>query len=75
MSESGVPDVMSRLQVAKFLGVSDVHLDTLDIPRIKAGRRVLYRRATVDEYLRSREAVKEKTPPDKKNKGADHGDE
>ena len=46
---------LSRKEAAAYLGI---HLNTLDrsnVPRIHIGRRVLYRRKTLDRFLNDRE--------------------
>jgi hypothetical protein len=47
---------LNRAEAAAVLGISKSTLDKLDIPTIKAGRRVLYRIVSIEAWLRKREA-------------------
>jgi hypothetical protein len=48
---------MIRIEAAEFLGISKGLLDKLDIPRFKAGRRVLYRKNSVEQWVMSKESL------------------
>lgn len=48
-------EIMSREQVAAYLGICKTVLDRSDIPRIKiTARRVIYRKTDVDTWLEQR---------------------
>jgi len=49
--------VLTRAQAAEALQICTATLDKLPIPRIKVGRRVLYRRATVEAWLAKLEGM------------------
>jgi hypothetical protein len=44
-------EVLSRKETAEYLGVCKTTLDRLAIPRTQIRRRVLYRRAILDQWL------------------------
>lgn len=46
--------VFTRSEAAYFMGISERHLQRLGLPRIKIGRRVLYRVETLLDYLDAR---------------------
>jgi len=48
-------DVMSRAQAAAYIGIGKSTLDRLNIPRIKIRKRVLYKRATLENWLAKQE--------------------
>jgi hypothetical protein len=50
------PQGLSRKNAAKYLGICLNTLDNLDIPRIRIGVRVVYRRATLEKFLEEGEA-------------------
>jgi len=47
----GASDILSRKQAAVFLGICRTTLDRLDIPRTKIRRRVMYKRAVLEQWL------------------------
>ena len=49
--------VLTRGQAAAFLQVCINSLDKLPIPKIQAGRRVLYRRQAIEQWLAKSEGV------------------
>lgn len=52
------PDaLLTREDVAELLQVSVRQVDRLDIPSVKLGRCRRYRRETVDDFIRDREAA------------------
>ena len=60
------PATMKKKEAAKYLGISCASLDKLNIPVIHPngvgqGRIVLYRRETIDEWLRKKELEDNKT--------------
>ena len=60
MATTEIPSRMDRQTAARYLGLSpsslsaDVVTARLKIPRIQAGRRVVYDRAMLDLWLRAR---------------------
>jgi hypothetical protein len=49
--------VMTRVETAEFLRICKASLDKLPIPKIKAGRRILYRKAAVEAWLAKQEGT------------------
>jgi len=47
--------VMTRMAAADYLHVCTATLDKLPIPKIQAGRRVLYRQSAIENWLASQE--------------------
>jgi len=47
--------VLTRAQAAEALHMCKASLDKLSIPRIKAGRLVLYRKSAIETWLASQE--------------------
>ena len=54
------PGVMNKKEAMAYLQVSIATLNRQDIPRIKIGSRVLYRKAAIDSWLENKEKAKEK---------------
>jgi len=48
-------EVMSRRAAAQYLGICMTTLDRLDIPRTQIRKRVMYRKATLDNWLAKQE--------------------
>jgi hypothetical protein len=44
-------EILSRKQAALFLGICKNTLDSLDIPRTKIGRRVLFKRDVLNKWI------------------------
>jgi len=60
------PATMRRTDAAHYMGISPTLLDKLNIPKIHPngvgrGKTVLYRRETIDDWLRKRELEENKT--------------
>ena len=60
------PATMKRQEAARYIGISPMTLDKLDIPKVHPngvgyGRIVLYRKETIDEWLREKEIEDNKT--------------
>jgi hypothetical protein len=55
--------VFSRMEAAAYLGIHWNTLDKSDIPRVRMGGRILFRRKTLDKYLAD---VERKWKPDNK---------
>jgi excisionase family DNA binding protein len=51
MTTTTQKEVMSRAEAAEYVGICKTTLDRLNIPKIQIRRRVLYRKATVDQWL------------------------
>ena len=51
MNNNNTANIMSRRQVAEFLGICRTTLDRLDIPRTKIGRRVVFKREALDKWI------------------------
>jgi excisionase family DNA binding protein len=45
------PEVLDRKEAAQYLSISKGTLDKLEIPFIQVRRRVLYRKADIDQFL------------------------
>ena len=45
------PDILSRRETADLLGICRNTLDRSDIPRIKIGKRVVYKRDVLNKWL------------------------
>jgi hypothetical protein len=60
--------VYTRKQLVEYLGVHLNTIDRSDLPRIKIAGRVLYRKSTVEKWLREKESSngKYKGKPPKK---------
>jgi hypothetical protein len=52
-------DILSRRQASEYMGICRASLDRLNLPRIKVGRRVLYKRASLQKWLSEHEVSKE----------------
>jgi len=50
-SDFNNPDIFSRREAAIYLGVCRNTLDSLDIPRTKIGRRVMYKREVLNIWI------------------------
>ena len=48
-------EVMSRADVAAYIGIGKSTLDRLDIPKIKIRKRVLFKKEAVDQWLSSQQ--------------------
>ena len=48
-----LPDILSRKQAAKLLGICLTTLDRLDIPRIRIRHRVLFKRDVLNKWIDS----------------------
>jgi hypothetical protein len=59
-------NVYSRKQLAEYLGMHENTIYKSDIPRICIGGRVLYRKTSVEKWLRERESTNGKS--NKENK-------
>jgi hypothetical protein len=46
-----IGEILSSKQAAEYLQVCKNTLDRLEIPRIKARRRVMYRKSVIDKWL------------------------
>jgi len=51
VNNNNTANIMSRRQVAEFLGICRTTLDRLDIPRTKIGRRVVFKREALDKWI------------------------
>jgi|LSQA01.1.fsa_nt_gi predicted DNA-binding transcriptional regulator AlpA len=57
-------DILNRADAAEYLTISEMLLNRLDIPRIRLGRRVAYRKADIDAWLEThRETHTDKGEP------------
>jgi len=45
-------DVMSRAQVAAYIGIGKSTLDRLNIPKIRIRKRVLFKKEVIDQWLK-----------------------
>jgi excisionase family DNA binding protein len=43
--------VLSRREAAKYLGIHINTLDKSDIPRVRMGRKIMFRQKTLDKYV------------------------
>jgi hypothetical protein len=50
-------ELMSRTEAASYLRICKTTLDRLEIPRTQIRKRVLYRKATLDNWLASQETA------------------
>jgi excisionase family DNA binding protein len=50
-TDFSTPDILSRREAAKYLGIGKTTLDRLDIPRTKIGRRVLFKREVLKKWV------------------------
>jgi len=50
-NEFGLPDILSRREAAKYLGICLNTLDRLDIPRIRLRNRVMFKRDILNKWL------------------------
>jgi hypothetical protein len=50
-NEINTPEIMSRKQTAKFIGICLTTLDRLDIPKTKVSQRIFYKAAVVRKWL------------------------
>jgi len=58
MDSAMTQEILSRKQAAQYLGgICLTTLDRLDIPRTKIRKRVLYRKATLDNWLAKQERI------------------
>jgi len=55
METQTVKEVMSRAQVAAYIGIGKSTLDRLNIPKIQIRRRVFFRKEAVDKWLLSQQ--------------------
>ena len=46
-----IPDILSRKQAAKFLGICLTTLDRLDIPRTQVRHRVMFKREVLNKWI------------------------
>ena len=51
MNEENKKDILTRKQAAALLGICLTTLDRLDIPKTKIGKRVVYMRELVNQWL------------------------
>ena len=58
MTVSQTPDILTRKESALFLRVCITSFDRLKLPCIRIGRRVFYRRATLDAWISAHEQSK-----------------
>jgi excisionase family DNA binding protein len=49
--QNTIADILSRKEAAVYLRVCKTTLDKLDIPRVKAGKRVLFKKTVLDAWL------------------------
>jgi hypothetical protein len=47
--------ILTRAQVAEYLHICKSSLDRAGLPSIRIGRRILYRKATLDQWLERHE--------------------
>jgi hypothetical protein len=50
-TDFGTPDILSRKEAAKFLGICMTTLDRLDIPRTKILHRVMFKRDIIKKWI------------------------
>ena len=58
MTVSQTSDILTRKESASFLRICITSFDRLKLPCIRLGRRVFYRRATLETWLISQEQIK-----------------
>jgi len=61
MDTAMTQEILSRRQAAKYLGgICLTTLDRLNIPRTKIRKRVMYRKATLDNWLAKQEQTEKR---------------
>ena len=55
MVTQSTKEVMSRREVAAYIGIGLTTLDRLNIPRMKIRKRVLFKKDAVDKWLLSQQ--------------------
>jgi hypothetical protein len=59
MNSSQIPEVLTRKEAASLVRVCLTSLDKMRLPVIRIGRRVFYRKATLENWLATHEQFKE----------------
>jgi hypothetical protein len=59
MNSSQIPEVLTRKESATMLRVCLTSFDRIHLPAIRIGRRVFYRKATLENWLATHEQFKE----------------
>jgi hypothetical protein len=59
MIQSTNLDILNRRQASEYMGICRASLDRLNVPKIKVGRRVLYKKATLEKWLSDHEVPME----------------